>query len=78
MLPWLAVSAMLRGSAVLGLSDTEMPASEIALFSLPLSVVGTVSLTVVELLMVMAAVLVPELALLLVSVVVTDRLSVPE
>ena len=75
--PWLTVRTVARMSAVLGLSDTAMAASEIAVFSAPLSVGGTVSVTAVELLMVMAADWVPELAPLLVSVVVTARLSLP-
>src|ERR1700677_5185335 len=70
MAPWLTERVVVRMSVVLGVSATEMLASEIGLFSLPLSVAGTVSVTVVELLMVMLAVCGPALAPLLVSVVV--------
>ena len=64
-------------SAVLGPSDTEMPLSEIAMFSLPLSEAGTASDTVVVSASMMPTVFVPDVALLLVSIVCTDRLSGP-
>jgi hypothetical protein len=54
-----------------------MLASEMAVFSLPDSVAGTASVPVVVLAMVMAADWVPELAPLLLSVVVTARVSLP-
>ena len=78
MVPWLTDSVVVRMSVVLGLSATETAASEMAAFSAPLSVAGTVSVTAVELVSEMAAVWVPVLAPLVVSVVVTARLSLPK
>ncbi len=77
MVPCDTASVVISVSPVLGPSDTEIPLSEIAVFSLPLSEAGTVSDTVVVSASVMPTVFVPDVALLLVSVVVTDRLSGP-
>ena len=76
-LPCDTVSTVCSRSAVFGPSDTEIPLSEIAVFSLPLSEAGTVSDTVVVSATWIATVFVAEVALLTVSVVVTDRLSGP-
>ena len=77
-LPCDTVSTVCSRSAVFGPSDTEIPLSESAVFSLTASVeVGTVSDTVVVSATWIATVFVAEVALLTVSVVVTDRLSGP-
>ena len=71
-------SVVISVSPVLGPSDTEIPLSEIAVFSLPpRNEAGTASDTVVVSASVMPTVFVPDVALLLVSVVCTDRLSGP-
>ena len=77
MVPCDTASVVCSMSPVFGPSDTEIPLSEIAVFSLPLSEAGTASDTVVVSASVMPTVFVPDVALLIVSVVVTDRLSGP-
>ena len=76
-LPCDTVSTVCSRSAVFGPSDTEIPLSEIAVFSLTPGEAGTVSDTVVVSATWIATVFVAEVALLTVSVVVTDRLSGP-
>ena len=78
MVPCDTVSVVVSVSAgVRTIRHRECPLSEIAVFSLPLSEAGTVSDTVVVSASVIATVFVPDVAPLLVSVVFTDRLSVP-
>ena len=60
MVPCDTASVVISVSPVFGLSDTEIPLSEIAVFSLPLSEAGTVSDTVVVSASVMATVFVPD------------------
>ena len=80
MVPCDTVSVVCSTSPVFGVSDTEIaldPLSEIAVFSLPLSEAGSASDTVVVSASVMPTVCVPDVALLTVSVVFTNRLSGP-
>ena len=77
MVPCDTASVVISVSPGLGPSDTEIPLSEIAVFSLPLSEAGTASDTIIISASMMPTVFVPDVALLLVSVVFTDRLFGP-
>jgi hypothetical protein len=70
-------STVVSVSPLLGLSATEMPASETGLPMAPLNEVGTVSLTVAVSATVMPAVCAPVLLPSAVSVVVIDSVSLP-
>ena len=74
--PFVTVSTVVSVSPVFGVSATETPASEIAVFSLPLSAGGTISDMTAVSATVIAAVWAPELWPPP-SVVVTDSVSVP-